>query len=177
MRWTTCVSLFRVSAALNGAVSRNSRIVHSRKITHHTPTFWLWPTQMQWSGHCTHVFHISRRSVLPLHKTQSQILTRNLPAVWNLPAQAAARLPGRQRALLTAPRQISDSFFVLGNEFVIDGIVTFHWDPLHGCFLQNLSRPSIFVQASGDHGKQCLKKMVKKSLWGHFWLISDVVVT
>ena len=91
---------------------------------------------------CPHAFHLLRRGVLSLHKTQSQILPRNPPGIWNLPAQAAARLPGRQRAPTVVPLgwpQIPTLFSVLSNESVIDGIAPFHWGPLHGCFLQNLS--------------------------------------
>lgn len=138
---------FRVSAALHGAVSSNSRIACSHKITGHTSTFWLWLTQRQWSDHPTHAFHIFRVSVLSLHKTKSQVLPRNLPAIWNLPAQAEARLPGRQRELPTTLQTDLRFllFSVLGNEFVIDGIAAFHWGPPHGCFLQNLSQPIVVV--------------------------------
>ena len=119
----------------------------------------VWP-------HCPHAFHFLRMCVLSLHKTRSQILPRNTPGICNLPAQAATKLPGRQRASTVVPRgwpQILTLFSVLGNESTIEGIAPFYWGFLHGCFLQKAS-----VQTVWDHDKWCLKKMIEN----HFWASS-----
>lgn len=165
MKLAMCVSLsgwvWEAQIHKLGAVSSYSRILCSQNITCPTPTFWLWPTEMQWPDHCPHAVHFVRRAVLSLHKTQTQILLRNWHGTWNLPAQDAVRLCGRQRAQAVVPLgwpQILTLLSVLSNEPEIDGIVPFH------C-MDAVSRTLQCLCADQSRSWQCLKKMVKNHLW------------